>query len=155
MDPVPRFLLDESARNSAASPAPANDAQLLDAYSQAVVSVVERVGPAVAHLEVELGARARRGSGSAFAFTPDGLLLTNSHVVHAARAIRATFADGYSRDASLLGEDPDTDIAVIRIGASALPAVVLGSSRDVRVGPLAVANGNHYGLQTTVHDVEV
>jgi S1-C subfamily serine protease len=133
MDPVPQFL---------------NDGKLLDAYSQAVVTVVERVGPAVAHLEVEL--KGRRGSGSAFTFTPDGLLLTNSHVVHGARSIRATFADGLSREADLIGEDPDTDIAVIRIGANALPSVALGASRGVRVGQLAIAIGNPYGFQHTV-----
>jgi len=140
MDPAPQFPLDESG--------------LLDAYSRAVVAAAERVGPAVAHLEVELGAKQRRGAGSGFAFTPDGLLLTNSHVVHRARRIRATFADGFSRDADLLGEDPDTDIAVVRIGtnagAHALPSVVLGSSRGVRVGQLAIAIGNPYGFQHTV-----
>src|SRR6267142_2485828 len=108
------------------------------------------LGPAVVHLEVELGAGPRRGTGSGFAFTPDGLLLTNSHVVHGARRIRATFADGFSRDADLLGEDPDTDIAVLRIGANALPSVVLGSSRGLRVGQLAIAIGNPYGFQHTV-----
>src|SRR5713226_1707143 len=138
MDPAPQFPLDESG--------------LLDAYSRAVVAAAERVGPAVAHLEVELGANQRRGAG--FGFAPDGLLLTNSHVVHRARRIRATFADGFSRDADLLGEDPDTDIAVVRIGtnagAHALPSVVLGSSRGVRVGQLAIAIGNPYGFQHTV-----
>src|SRR5436190_982507 len=136
MDAAPQFLLDES--------------RLLDAYSQAVVAAAERVGPAVVHLEVELGANSRRGTGSGFAFTPDGLLLTNSHVVHGARRIKATFADGFSRDADLLGEDPDTDIAVVRIGANALPSVVLGSSRALRVGQLAIAIGNPYGFQHTV-----
>jgi len=136
MDAAPQFLLDESG--------------LLDAYSQAVVAAAERVGPAVVHLEVELGANSRRGTGSGFAFTPDGLLLTNSHVVHGARRIKATFADAFSRDADLLGEDPDTDIAVVRIGANALPSVVLGSSRAVRVGQLAIAIGNPYGFQHTV-----
>src|SRR5437016_5971742 len=136
MDAAPQFLLD--------------DTELLDAYSQAVVGAVERVGPAVVHLEVELGANSRRGTGSGFAFTPDGLLLTNSHVVHGARRIKATFADGFSRDADLLGEDPDTDIAVLRIGANALPSVVLGSSRGLRVGQLAIAIGNPYGFQHTV-----
>src|SRR5437868_5144211 len=125
------------------------DEGLLDAYSQAVTRAAEAVAPAVVHLEVE-AARGRKGSGSGFAFTPDGLLLTNSHVVHGARHIRATFADGLSRDAALVGEDPDTDIAVIRIGGNAQPAVVLGSSRGVRVGQLAIAIGNPYGFQCTV-----
>src|SRR5213079_1064193 len=128
MDAAPQFLLDESG--------------LLDAYSQAVVAAAERVGPAVVHLEVELGANSCRGTGSAFAFTPDGLLLTNSHVVHGARRIVATFADGSSRDADPVGEDPDTDIAVIRLGGAALPAARLGSSRGLRVGQLAIAIGN-------------
>ena len=122
----------------------------LDAYSSAVVNAAERVGPAVAHIEVEHAKSARRGSGSGFAFTPDGLLLTNSHVVANARRIRATFADGLSRDADLIGDDPHTDVAVLRIGAGALSAVVLGTSRTVRVGQLAIAIGNPYGFQHTV-----
>src|SRR5882672_9748292 len=148
MEPVPKFLLDESERVAPGAQSAPDDGRLLDAYSAAVVGAAERVGPAVAHLEVE--PNGRRGSGSGFAFTPDGLLLTNSHVVHGARHIRATFADGPSHDADLVGEDPDTDIAVIRIGGDALPAVVLGSSRDVRVGQLAIAIGNPYGFQHTV-----
>ena len=148
MEPVPRFLLDENERGAARARAAPDDGPLLDAYSAAVVSAVEAVAPAVAHLEVTI--KGRHGTGSAFAFTPDGLLLTNSHVVHGATRIRATFADGLSRDADLLGEDPDTDIAVIRLGAAALPAVVLGSSRSVRVGQLAIAIGNPYGFQHTV-----
>jgi S1-C subfamily serine protease len=150
MEAVPRFLLDESASHPAAAPAAPDEARLLDAYSQAVVSAAERVGPAVAHLEVDFGGNRRRGTGSGFAFTPDGLLLTNSHVAHGARRIRATFADGFSREADLLGEDPDTDIALLRIDATALAAVVLGSSRAVRVGQLAIAIGNPYGFQHTV-----
>ena len=148
MEPVPQFLLDEGERAAAGAQAAPDDGRLLDAYSAAVIGAAEKVGPAVAHLEVEL--KGRRGSGSGFAFTPDGLLLTNSHVVHKARGIRATFADGTSREADLVGEDPDTDIAVIRLGGSALPAVVLGSSRAVRVGQLAIAIGNPYGFQHTV-----
>src|SRR5262249_57623848 len=89
-------------------------------------------------------------SGSGFVFTPDGLLLTNSHVVAKARAIRATFADGLSRDADLIGDDPHTDVAVLRIGAAALPAVELGVSRNVRVGQLAIAIGHPYGFQHTL-----
>jgi S1-C subfamily serine protease len=122
----------------------AMDLPLLDAYSNAVIAAVELVAPAVAHLQVE-----RKGSGSAFAFTPDGLLLTNSHVVHGAKRVRATFADGTSADADVIGDDPDTDIAVVRIGVGAQP-VTLGSSRAVRVGQIAIALGNPYGFQHTV-----
>lgn len=130
-----------------ASPPP-DEGAILDAYSQAVVGAAERVGPAVAHLEVEIGKR--RGNGSGFAFTPDGLLLTNSHVVHGARRIQATFADGTSRDADLIGDDPHTDTALLRVAAGSLPSVQLGSSRRVRVGQLAIAIGNPYGFQHTV-----
>ncbi len=144
-----RFVLGESAAPQPAAPGP-DDGPLLDAYSAAVVAATERVAPAVVHLEIESSGNARHGTGSGFAFTPDGLLLTNSHVVHQARRIRATFADGLSRDADLIGEDPDSDIAVIRIGASGLNAVTLGSSRDVRVGQLAIAIGNPFGFQHTV-----
>jgi S1-C subfamily serine protease len=146
--PALQRVLDGSDLPPAAS-ARSGDGPLLDAYSEAVVHAVETVAPAVVHLEVEL-ADGRKGSGSGFCFTPDGLLLTNSHVVHGARSIRATFADGLSREGDLLGEDPDTDTAVVRIGASGLPPVVLGSSRALRVGQLAIAIGNPYGFQHTV-----
>ena len=153
LDLEPRWVLDDSdAAPSGAGPS--GDEGLLDAYSQAVVYAAEKVAPAVVHLEVELARGQRKGSGSGFCFTPDGLLLTNSHVVHGARSIRATFADGLSREGDLLGEDPDTDIAVVRIGASgqqpAFHPVSLGSSRAVRVGQLAIAIGNPYGFQHTV-----
>jgi S1-C subfamily serine protease len=148
MSAIPQFNLDEAAGLSSTSPLPPGDGELLDAYSKAVVGAAERVGPAVAHLEVEFGKR--RGTGSGFAFTPDGLLLTNSHVVHGARGIRATFADGTSREADPIGDDPHTDTAVLRIGAGSLPSVQLGSSRAVRVGQLAIAIGNPYGFQHTV-----
>jgi len=133
---APQFLQDDGAA--------------LDAYSRVVVGAAERVGPAVAHIEVQQARGGKGGSGSGFAFTPDGLLLTNSHVVTNARCIRATFADGLSRDADLIGDDPHTDVAVLRIGADALPAVVFGVSRAVRVGQLAIAIGNPYGFQHTV-----
>src|SRR3977135_3051133 len=109
----PRWVLDETAATPSGA-GPSGDEGLLDAYSQAVVHASETVAPAVVHLEVTL-ANGRKGSGSGLAFTPDGLLLTNSHVVHGARSIRASFADGLSREGDLLGEDPDTDIAVVRI----------------------------------------
>jgi S1-C subfamily serine protease len=148
MGATARFILDKNSERSAASPPPPDDAGLLDAYSRAVVGAAERVGPAVAHLEVQLSKRT--GTGSGFVFTPDGLLLTNSHVVHGARRIQATFADGMSREADLIGDDPHTDTAVVRIGAGNLSAVQLGSSRAVRVGQLAIAIGNPYGFQHTV-----
>ena len=148
MEPVPQFLLDESERDAVgARPAP-DDGRLLDAYSAAVVAAVEAVAPAVAHLEVRFNRRG--GTGSGFAFTPDGLLLTNSHVVHGAQSIRATFADGLAADADLLGDDPHTDVALLRIGASAVPAAKLGTSRDLAVGQLAIAIGNPLGFQQTV-----
>jgi S1-C subfamily serine protease len=143
-----QFLLDENNAAVPAAPSPGIDDAALDAYSRAVVTAAERAGPAVAHIEVSFGDRA--GSGSGFVFTPDGLLLTNSHVVHGARRIEATFADGLRREADLLGEDPDTDTAILRIGAAGLPTLALGASRNVRVGQLAIALGNPYGFQHTV-----
>jgi S1-C subfamily serine protease len=154
MGRVPEFLLGESGRSAPATPRDAGgDDTLLDVYSKAVVSAAERVGPAVAHLEVahsRRGRSERRGAGSGFVFTPDGLIVTNSHVVHGASAVRANFADGTSYDADLIGDDPDTDLAVIRIGASGLATATLGSSRGLRVGQLAIAIGNPYGFQHTV-----
>jgi S1-C subfamily serine protease len=132
------------------------DEVLLDAYSAAVVAASERVGPAVVHIQVMHAARSangnapRGGTGSGFVFTPDGFILTNSHVVHGARSIRASFADGTSRDADLVGDDPDTDVAVIRIAGHQLTTAVLGSSRGLQVGQLAIAIGNPYGFQHTV-----
>jgi S1-C subfamily serine protease len=131
------------------------DDVLLDAYSSAVVAASERVAPAVVHVEVTqappaAGAEPRRGTGSGFVFTPDGFMLTNSHVVHGARRIRVSFADGTSQDADLVGDDPDTDVAVIRVGGHQLPTAALGSSRGLHVGQLAIAIGNPYGFQHTV-----
>jgi len=132
------------------------DEVLLDAYSSTVVAASERVGPAVVHIQVVQAPRPangeppRAGTGSGFVFTPDGYILTNSHVVHGARAIQVSFADGAGFDADLVGDDPDTDVAVIRIGGHHLPAATLGSSRALRVGQLAIAIGNPYGFQHTV-----
>jgi S1-C subfamily serine protease len=150
---APRFLLDHPDGNGQAAvsgDAAQDDAALLDAYSRTVVGAVERAGPAVAHVQVRFGGGRRAGAGSGFAFRPEGLLLTNSHVVHGARAIRVSFADGLSQDAELVGEDPHTDIAVLRIGASGLPTARLGASRGVRVGQVAIAIGNPYGFQHSV-----
>jgi S1-C subfamily serine protease len=131
---------------------PRFDEALLDAYSSAVVAASERVGPAVVHIEVAQAqaAEARRGTGSGFTFTPDGFILTNSHVVHGARRIRVSFAEGTSQDADLVGDDPDTDVAVIRVAGHQLPVAALGTSRALQVGQLAIAIGNPYGFQHTV-----
>jgi S1-C subfamily serine protease len=135
----------------------ADDDELFDAYSRAVVAVVEQVAPSVVRIGVAArpkeGRRARRGAegtGSGFMFTPDGLVLTNSHVVHAAAAIEATMADGTRARADLIGDDPDTDLAVIRLGASGLQPAVLGDSARLRPGQLVIALGNPYGFQHTV-----
>ena len=148
-------VLDDGSPRSASPARGESDAALLDAYSAAVVAASERVGPAVVHVEVAQAPRSegeppRRGSGSGFVFTPDGFILTNSHVVHGARSIQVSFADGASFDADLVGDDPDTDVAVIRIGGHQLSTAALGSSRGLRVGQLAIAIGNPYGFQHTV-----
>src|SRR4029453_7341819 len=130
------------------------DGALLDSYSAAVVNVVEQVGPAVALVSVRKRASGRRpdaaGAGSGFTFTPDGYLLTNSHVVHGVSAIRVAFPDGREYDADFIGEDPDTDVAVVRVGADRLPVARLGQSSTLRAGQIAVAIGNPLGFQNTV-----
>ena len=124
-----------------------NDSELLDAYSLAVIRAVETVGPAVVKIDVE------RGGGSGVVFTPDGLALTNSHVVHRASRITMTLPDGRTFRADVVGDDPDTDLAVIRAAVDAgvsLPWASLGDSRAVRVGQIAIAIGNPYGFQHSV-----
>jgi S1-C subfamily serine protease len=143
--------LDDAPRSAAASPPP-SEAEILDAYSRAVIGAVETVGPAVVHLQVESD-KGQAGSGSGVVFTPDGYLLTNSHVVNAAAAakrISATFPDGRSSAASVVGDDPDTDLAVLRLHGEAPAAARLGDSRRLRVGQLVVAIGNPFGFQCTV-----
>ena len=120
------------------------DAELLDAYSQAVIHSVETVGPAV----VRIDAADARASG--VIFTPDGFVLTNHHVVHGRETISATLTDGRSLGAVVVGRDADSDLAVLRVGGSALPWARLGDSRHVRVGQVAVAIGNPYGFDHTV-----
>jgi S1-C subfamily serine protease len=124
------------------------DFGLLDAYSQAVIGAARRVGPAVVHIQVRQG-RGRGGSGSGFIFTPDGFILTNSHVVHEASELAVSTGDGEAFAAELVGDDPDTDLAVIR-GGHNVTSVPLGSSRKLTVGQLVIAIGNPLGFQHTV-----
>jgi S1-C subfamily serine protease len=125
--------------------------ELLDAYSQAVVHAVELVSPSVVTVELGRGTeRSQGGQGSGFVITPDGLILTNSHVVHQARAIHVALSDGRRVPASVIGEDPDTDLAVVRASASGLPALKLGNSQAIRVGQLVIAIGNPLGFSATV-----
>src|SRR6516225_106641 len=145
-----------SGRNAARDAVPADDQALLDSYSQAVIDVVDRVGPAVVRLAVRGGdpARAgqsRGGSGSGVIVAPDGLILTNSHVAGAASRIDVTTADGQDLHARLVGDDPDTDLALIRVDeAVTLPAAALGDSKRLKRGQLVIAIGNPLGFESTV-----
>jgi S1-C subfamily serine protease len=134
---------------------------LMDAYSRAVITAAEKVSPSVVYIEVQQAVRSRRGnapqmsqetrgSGSGFIFTPDGFILTNSHVVHAAKRVEVTISDGHKHHADLIGDDPDTDLAVIRINAPNLVPAHLGEAQKIRVGQLVVAIGNPYGFQYSV-----
>jgi len=136
------------------APETTSDDALLDAYSQAVSSAVTTAGAAVIHLEVR-GRRNRAdeetaGSGSGFFLSPDGYALTNSHVVHGATELFAHLADGRRLRADLVGEDPHTDLAVVRVSASPLPFLPLADSDHVRPGQIAIALGSPMGFQQTV-----
>jgi len=133
---------------------PPSDADLLDAYSRAVTAVVDRIGPAVVSIHTGEGRRASEfepaGAGSGFVITPDGYILTNSHVVAEARGIRALFIDGQKMMATVVGRDPSTDLAVIRVSASGLSYASLIDSSALRVGQLVIAVGNPFGFQSSV-----
>jgi S1-C subfamily serine protease len=137
------------AHESAPAPAAATDEWLQDAYSQAVSGAVAAAHPAVVHIEVQ-GNNAPGGSGSGFFISPDGYLLTNSHVVHGARALRVFLADGRKLEADLIGDDPDSDLAVLRVSADELSFLQLADSDAVRPGQIAIAIGSPMGFQQTV-----
>src|SRR5919108_5501450 len=111
---------------------PALDTELLDAYSKAVADAVDIVAPAVVKIDT------RRGGGSGFVFTPDGLVITNAHVVQGARRLTVVLPDGRSCDASVIGSDADTDLAVLKISADDLNVVTVGDSRRLRVGQIVI-----------------
>jgi len=130
-----------------------DDGLLLDAYSRAVISVVDRVGPAVVRVErlPDGNGQGGGGVGSGVVIAGDGLVLTNSHVVGGAKTVRLTFADGSSREARVLGDDPDTDLALLRTDLpQGTPAAALGDSKALKRGQLVVAIGNPLGFESTV-----
>ena len=147
---------DSRSATAAPAGAPAEDAALLDAYSRAVIDVVETVSPAVVRLDVRPADSSRQnshqgGSGSGVIVAPDGLVLTNSHVVGSGSRIRVTTADGQNLTAHVVGDDPDTDLALVRINESVtLPFAPLGDSRKLKRGQLVIAIGNPLGFESTV-----
>src|ERR1700751_3037459 len=146
--------LDDTLSSQTAKPAPLNDQALLDAYSNAVIDVTDRVGRAGGRVETGpkvRGARERGGLGSGIVISPDGLVLTNSHVVGTSKEIRLRDTEGFVTDAHVLGADPDTDLALLRAdGARDLRYASLGNSRNLRRGQLVIAIGNPLGFQSTV-----
>ncbi len=151
---VTHDTLDESPSSQAAKQAATSDQALLDAYSNAVIGVTERVAPAVVRVETGSkvpNARERGGLGSGIVISPDGLVLTNSHVVGSAKQIRLRDIEGIVTDARVLGVDPDTDLALLRAdGMRDLPYASLGNSKSLRRGQLVVAIGNPLGFESTV-----
>jgi S1-C subfamily serine protease len=145
--------LDDPRSAPVPGPSAVDDSALLDAYSRAVISVVDRVGPAVVRVErlADSNGQGGGGTGSGVVIAGDGLVLTNSHVVGGAARVKLSFADGNAREARVLGDDPDTDLALLRTDLPAgIPAARLGDSKALRRGQLVVAIGNPLGFESTV-----
>jgi S1-C subfamily serine protease len=150
----------EGSQSSLQGPGSEPPEDLMDAYSRAVITAAEKVSPSVVYIEMHVsaktgtnrtrGPRESHGSGSGFLFTPDGFILTNSHVVHDSTEISVTVSDGHRYQANLIGDDPETDLAVIRINAPNVVPALLGEAKKIRVGQLVVAIGNPYGFQYSV-----
>jgi S1-C subfamily serine protease len=139
--------LDSAPSLTETLPRPVEDSELLDVYSQTITGVAERAGQAVVNIRVRRG---QESGGSGFVVAPDGYIVTNSHVVHGAERIDVTLADARVFPAQLIGDDPESDLAVIRIGAPHLPFIRFGDSRKLRVGQIAIAIGSPFGFQQTV-----
>lgn len=137
---------DDAEQNLQAQRPVPRDADLLDAYSQAVVQVVRQVGPAV----LTISGEGKQGVGSGFVITPDGFALTNSHVVQGQDRLKITTEDGDNLSADLIGDDPSTDLALIRVAAKDLPHTELGDSEALQAGQLVIAVGNPFGFRSTV-----
>ncbi len=152
LDPDPAGAAPDAFPVPHSDPAPFEpDAGLLDGYSRAVVDVVDAVGPSVLRIDVRRGDGSRGGSGSGVIVSPDGLAITNSHVVGGSRQADVTLLDGRVFPARVLGDDPDTDVAVLRIDSPVLlPAARLGDSKALRRGQIAIAIGNPLGFDATV-----
>src|ERR1700721_2307743 len=146
------IIIDRGSPPGAPEPVPANDQSLLDAYSNAVIGITERIGPAVVRVETgskALQSRERGGLGSGIVISPDGLVLTNSHVVGSSRQIRLRDIEGIVTDARVLGVDPDTDLALLRAdGSRDLHYASLGNSQNLRRGQLVVAIGDPLGFES-------
>jgi hypothetical protein len=145
-------LLENSGGVLPSVRSPITDGQLLDAYSETVSGAAMNVAPAVVNIQIKNPSLGRRGEGggSGFLIAPDGFILTNSHVVHGAQSIEVTLHDARTFSATLIGDDPDTDLAVIRIDAAQLPFLPFADSKQLRVGQIAIAIGSPYGFQQTV-----
>ncbi|WP_445500394.1 S1C family serine protease [Microvirga sp. G4-2] len=149
LDRTPKFLLDKDNPSSGQQPPSPHDEVLLDAYSQAVTSVVDRVGAAVVRVEPQISGRTA-GMGSGVFISPDGLLLTNSHVMQGSREATLIGHDGRPVQARVIGDDPDTDLALLRADGDRLPFAALGDSKRLRRGQIAIAIGNPLGFESTV-----